>query len=97
MKELIIPVPISGDCMKIEAIVYVGNEKTEYNFRVESFDCGSIDDVKNLSGKKADRQMSRINNLKNRIESYDKNWELIQIFNPPKDARFIQVLYRKKH
>jgi hypothetical protein len=96
MKELIIPVAISGDSMKIEAVVYVGDEKTEYNFRIESFDCASNDDIKNCSDKKANRQLSRINNLKNRIESYDKNWELIQIFNPPENARFIQVLYRKK-
>ena len=40
--------------------------------------------------------LARIYRLKRSIESYDKNWELIQIFTPNENAQHIQVLYRKR-
>jgi GT2 family glycosyltransferase len=31
-----------------------------------------------------------------KIESYNKSWELIQIFKPKEDSKFVQVLFREK-
>jgi hypothetical protein len=34
--------------------------------------------------------------LQDGLEKYDKSWELIQIFRPKENSKFIQVLYRQR-
>jgi len=40
--------------------------------------------------------LARIERLRNAINNYDPAWELIQIYTPAKNSKYIQVLYRKK-
>ncbi|MBN2349708.1 MAG: hypothetical protein JXJ22_12750 [Bacteroidales bacterium] len=95
MKELCVPVPNFKDNEVAEVEVKLQNKIIKYNFRVESFPWEIKDEMSNLEHP-LEKSLARITRLKNAIESYDKNWELIQIFNPSENSDFIQVLYRKK-
>ena len=95
MKELCVPVPNFKDNQVAEVEVKVNNETLKYNFRVESFPWEIHDELSVLEHP-VEKSLARITRLKNAIESYDKDWELIQIFNPSENSDFIQVLYRKK-
>ncbi|NJK97261.1 MAG: hypothetical protein HC905_22250 [Bacteroidales bacterium] len=55
------------------------------------------DDLANLSSDHLSRSLARITRLKNSLENYNKEWELIQIFTPAENSKFIQVLYRKRN
>jgi hypothetical protein len=63
---------------------------------VESFPW-EVDDELSVSNDDVSASLARIYRLKRAIEGYDKDWELIQIFTPNDDARYIQVLYRKRN
>lgn len=95
MKDLCIPIPDFGDHEIADIELSLGENKVRFNFRVVSF---LWDDVDGLAGDMDELSLSlaRITRLKKDIESYDKNWELIQIFTPAENASHIQVLYRKK-
>lgn len=97
MKDLCIPIPSLKDNQIAELEVTVGQEKLKYEFRVESFVWETEDDLVNLTSDHLSRSLARITRLKNSIETYDRNWELIQIFTPAENSRFIQVLYRKRN
>ncbi len=95
MNELCIPVPNFKENEVAEVSVKIKDATFNYNFRVESFPWNTNDELSNLSHP-VERSLARITRLKNAIENYDKNWELIQIFNPSEKADHIHVLYRKR-
>lgn len=95
MKELCVPVPIlSGDEIA-EITVVVKGKMAKYNYRIESFPWEVEDELSQIEDPLA-KSLTRIYRLKQAIESYDKNWELIQIFNPAENDTHVQVLYRKR-
>ncbi|MDY6800985.1 MAG: hypothetical protein SVU94_07150 [Bacteroidota bacterium] len=73
----------------------MGDRKISYDLRVESFPW-VIDDELNGNDDDFTRSLARIRRLRKAIENYDKSWQLIQIFTPAENSRYIQVLYRKK-
>jgi len=95
MNELCVPVPGITENEVAEVTVSIKGKKIKYEFRIESF---PWDTEKTLADTKDPLVISlgRIYQLKLAIESYDKNWELIQIFNPTEGSDHIHVLYRKK-
>ncbi len=95
MKDLSIPVPGLQDNDNAEIILRIGGKEIQYNFRVVSFPWDDLNDS-SVFNDNLSRSLARIYRLKEAIESYDKNWELIQIFNPSEKADYIQVLYRKR-
>ena len=98
MKEICIPVPGFGEDQIAEVTLTVGDKKMSYSYRVETFPW-------NLEGtppssfydEHEHASLEQIIMLRNALASYDKGWELIQIFTPRKGATHIQVLYRKKN
>lgn len=93
MKEICLPIPeITGDQLVEIEIKATGNENI-VQFRIVSFPFKQKDDQNFITSKTTHEQ---INNLKNIIESYDKSWELLQIFAPLDNSKYIQVLFRKK-
>ena len=95
MKDLCIPVPGFQENEIAELHLKVGDRKISFDFRVESFPW-DVDDELNGDADDLTRSLARITRLKNALKSYDKSWEVIQIFTPKEDAHFIQVLYRQK-
>ena len=95
MRDICVPIPGFGDNEIAELYLKIGDRKISYDFRIESF-LWDVEDE--LNGEKDDLSYSlaRIERLRKAINSYDKTWELIQIFNPPADSKYIQVLFRKK-
>lgn len=94
MNELCIPLPEFLEQQIAEIEVKINGRKRQYNFRVESFQWEVADE--SLDEESEQYFRSRIENLRNMIESYDQDWELIQIFNPEPGGKFIQVLFRQK-
>ncbi len=88
MKEISIPLPDFLDKQIAEIEVKINGKKRRFNFKVESFRWEPDDEVWLIE--------DRIKMLQQRIETYDKSWELIQIFKPKDDSKFIQVLFRQK-
>jgi hypothetical protein len=95
MKEICIPIPLLKEQEIANVEVSLAGQKIRYNFRVESFSWETEGEFSSLSDP-LERSLARIYKLKNAIENYDKDWELIQIFNPDEHADHIHVLYRKK-
>jgi hypothetical protein len=95
MKEICIPIPYLKDNEVAEVEVVVAGKKIRYDFRVESFPWEVENEFSSLSDP-LERSLARIYKLKGAIEGYDKEWELIQIFNPDEHADHIHILYRKK-
>lgn len=95
MKDICVPIPDLKDNQIAQLEVTVGQEKLKYEFRVESFLWETEEDL-NRHNDHVSHSLARITRLKNAIESYDKSWELIQIFTPSENSKFIQVLYRKR-
>lgn len=95
MKEICIPIPYLKDNDVAEVEVVVAGKKIKYDFRVESFPWEVENEFSSLADP-LERSLARIYKLKNAIEGYSKEWELIQIFNPNENADHIHVLYRKK-
>ena len=88
MKEISIPLPDFIDKQIAEIEVKINGKKRQFNFKVESFRWENDDEVLSIDRK--------IKKLQNAIKNYDKAWELIQIFRPKDDSKFIQVLFRQK-
>lgn len=95
MKEICIPIPFLKENDIAEVEVSVSGQKVKYDFRVESFLWEANNEFASLSDP-LERSLARIYRLKDAIEKYDKDWELIQIFNPDEHADHIHILYRKK-
>lgn len=88
MRDVSIPLPDFVDKQIAEIEVKINGKKRQYNFRVEAFRW-EPDDEEWLIDQK-------IRMLRDGLENYDKSWELIQIFRPKEDSKFVQVLYRQK-
>jgi hypothetical protein len=95
MKEICIPIPYLKEKEIANVEVTLAGKKINYSFRVESFPWELKDEFASLTDP-LERSLARIYKLKSAIENYDKEWELIQIFNPDEHADHIHVLYRKK-
>jgi hypothetical protein len=95
MKEICIPIPYLKDNDVAEVEVVVAGKKIKYDFRVESFPWEVENEFSSLADP-LERSLARIYKLKDAIQGYSKDWELIQIFNPNEHADHIHVLYRKK-
>ena len=92
MKDLTIPLPNFLEEQIAEVEVKINGKKRRYNFRVESFPWEeTVNDIENQ-----DAISSKIINLRNELENYSKDWELIQIFTPRENAKNIQVLFRQR-
>lgn len=88
MKEVSIPLPDFLEKQIAEIEVKINGKKRQFNFRVESFRWEP--EAENWETEK------RIKKLQEEIVSYDKSWELIQIFPPTENSKFVQVLFRQK-
>jgi len=95
MRDLCVPVFDFGDDEIAEIRLTVGDRKSTFNFRVESFPWDVEDELSRFNDE-ISLSLARINRLKNAIKNYDPEWELIQIFTPSENSKFIQVLYRKR-
>ena len=95
MKDLCVPIPNFREHEIADIELKVGQERIQYSFRVESFPWDVEDDL-TIGEDNISRSLARIHRLKKAIESYNPEWELIQIYNPNENARFIQVLYRRR-
>ncbi|MBN2012961.1 hypothetical protein JW960_26760 [candidate division KSB1 bacterium] len=91
MNELCIPLPYFDEHQIAEVLVTINGKKKKYNFRVESFPWQIDDDSVSNVGL-----IDRIDSLKVNLKNYDQSWELIQIFTPKENAKYIQVLFRQK-
>ena len=88
MKDVSIPLPEFLEQQIAEIEVKINGKKRQYNFRVESFRWEP--DSEQLSVEQ------KIIRLKELIDSYNKDWELIQIFKPKEESKFVQVLFRQR-
>jgi hypothetical protein len=95
MREINLPLPVLFENEQVEIKINVGNNRKIQNYKVVSFQW----DCKDALSRDTDEtsiSLARISRLKKSIESYDKSWELIQIFAPLENSEYIRVLYRKK-
>ena len=88
MKNVSIPLSNFMDKQIAEIEVKINGKKRQYNFRVESFQWEPDNETWAVEKK--------IKALKDSLENYDKEWELIQIFRPQENSKYIQVLYRQR-
>ncbi|MFC2097816.1 hypothetical protein ACFLSI_05720 [Bacteroidota bacterium] len=95
MKDVCIPISNFEEDQIAEVILKVGGKKISYNFRIESFPW-MVDDTLSKFEDEVSESLLKIYKLKEAIQKYDKDWELIQIYTPNENAKNIQVLYRKK-
>lgn len=95
MKDLCVPVYDFRDDEIAEVRLTIGGKKITYDFRVESF-AWDVEDELSRFDDKISLSLARIERLRNAINDYDPAWELIQIYTPAKNSKYIQVLYRKK-
>lgn len=94
MKDICIPIPKFEDNQIAEVEVTVNGKKRKFNFRVESFswDPGTGNDNNAVDISEVELKIQK---LKESIESYDKHWQLVQIYTPTPGSQFIQVLFRQ--
>ena len=95
MRELCVPIPGFSSEQSAEIKLKIGKEEVSYDFRVVSFPW-DIEDELSIGKDELSKSLARITRLRTAINDYNREWELIQIFNPAEEASFIQVLYRKK-
>lgn len=95
MKDICVPIPGFGEDEVAELYLKIGDKKISYDFRIESF-LWEVEDELNQEKDELTHSIARIERLRRAINRYDKSWELIQIFNPPENSKYIQVLFRKK-
>jgi hypothetical protein len=88
MKDVSIPLPEFLEQQIAEIEVKINGKKRQYNFRVESFRWEPDTEIWTVEEK--------INRLRELIDQYNKSWELIQIFKPKEDSKFVQVLFRQR-
>ncbi len=95
MKQINLPIPYIHADEPVEVTMLVGKAKKEVSFRVVPFLWEKEDELAK-DAESASVSLARISRLKKLIENYDNAWELLQIFAPLENSKFIQVLYRKK-
>ena len=86
MTDICIPISHLRNNEDAEIFVSFGGVKKKYNYKVEAFPWNP-----------EEKTEQRITLLKRLIENYDKNWELVQIYNPGTKDAFIHVLLRMKN
>lgn len=84
MNEICIHVPTLRDEQTVEVEVTVNGVRRLMNYRVESFDW-------TLGGQDI---RGRIDRLRSLIDSYDPEWELVQIGIP--DGDLVPVMFRQR-
>ncbi len=96
MNDICVPIPRIPEAKHAEVAVTVEGKVKAYNFRVEAF---SWQPDENLSNTAEFLQIKtdRIDSLKRSIEGYDKNWEVVQIYNPGPRDQYVNVLFRQKN
>jgi len=95
MREVTIPLPLVKENEQVEIQVNVGKKRKIEHYKIDSFQWECEDEL-SRGNDATSISLARISRLKKLIESYDKSWELIQIFAPLENSEFIRVLYRKK-
>ncbi|HVO75022.1 MAG TPA: hypothetical protein VMT35_13425 [Ignavibacteriaceae bacterium] len=85
MTDICIPISHLGDNQIAEVLVSIGGIQRKHNFKIEAFPWNTASPVE-----------VRIDLLKRMIEGYDKDWELVQIYNPGEKDKFIHVLFKEK-
>lgn len=90
MTDFSIPIPDFAEKDIAEITVTLKGKKLKYEFRVEAFPW------EDTNKNQLTNSLTKVLNLKKEIESYDKEWEVVQIFNPAKNDTHIHVLYKKK-
>jgi hypothetical protein len=94
MHDVCVPIPHFGDNEIAEVEVKIGDKKSSFNFRVESFTWETSDSkFSELTPVPIEQKISQ---LRYNIENYDKTWELIQIFTPSQGSKYIHVLFRQR-
>jgi hypothetical protein len=88
MKDINIPLPDFLDKQIAEIEVKINGKKRQYNFRIESFRWEPDNEILPVEEK--------LYKLREGLNNYDKSWQLIQIFKPGEDSKFVQVLFRQK-
>jgi hypothetical protein len=94
MKDYNIPIPGISDHDMVEITLRIKKDNRQSLYRIESFQWENGDE--SLQGDEISRTLARISRLKQAIRDYDAEWEVVQIYTPPRDSNYIQVLYRKK-
>lgn len=94
MKEIRIPLTDFKEDQTAEVTVNIAGKIQKYEYRVESFPWSkaenqSKDDI-------VAQSLTKIYSLKEHIDGYNKDWELLQIYTPLEDAKYVQVLFRRK-
>lgn len=89
MNEVILPLLKYADNEQIE--ITVQSEKNNEKYRIQPFVWET-----NANESATEQSLKRISRLKNEIENYDKNWQLIQIYPVLKNKKYIHVLFRQK-
>jgi len=87
MKGVSIPLPDFLDQQIAEIEVKINGKKRHYNFRVESFRWKTDGEEWNIERK--------IKKLREGIKNSNKSRELIQIFRPKENSKFVQALFRQ--
>ncbi len=95
MSDLYIPLPRFGDHQVADVEITINGKKKRYHYRVEAFPWGT-EDQKNGKGNGIVETELKILRLKSMIDTYDKEWELIQIYNPGPESKHIHVLFRQR-
>ena len=94
MHDICVPIPHFSDNEIAEVEVKIGDKRSSFNFRVESFKWEMSDSkTSELTPLPLEE---KINHLRHNIESYDKSWELVQIFTPTQGSKYIHVLFRQR-
>jgi hypothetical protein len=88
MKDINIPLPDFLEKQIAEIEVKINGKKRQYNFRVESFRWEPDSEIYSVEEK--------LTKLRKSLDNYDKSWQLIQIFKPAENSKFVQVLYKQK-
>ena len=85
MTDICIPISHLGDSEIAEVLVSIGGIQKKHNFKIESFPWNTSTPIED-----------RIDLLKKMIDNYDKDWELVQIYNPGDKDKFIHTLFKKR-
>lgn len=92
MKEICIPISELDEKQIAEVEIKIGDEKRKVHYRLESFPWDGQGERTEEERKSAER----IQELIRLINSYDKHWELIQLYNPGPGQKHVRVLFREK-
>lgn len=87
MTEICIPLNAVPECRRADVEVRIPDSGKILHYRLECFQF--------TAGKKPEQLRDRADQIKQFIGSYSSEWELLQIMDAPKDAGYVQFLYRE--